>query len=112
MAQAMIDFENFSQFQSQSRLEQEQEKDVETLLSTFTEEIGSQQDQNFSQDDNDVPKKKKKERKKQQNKIIAIQNLKQEIYWQMFLIEDLSKKILLMQVLSLIFCRLLCSTLL
>ena len=63
MAQAMIDFENFSQFQSQSRLEQEQEKDVETLLSTFTEEIGSQQDQNFSQDDNDVPKKKKKKKK-------------------------------------------------
>ena len=58
MAQAMIDFQNFSQFQSQSRLELE--KDMETLLSTFTEEIGSQQDQDFSQDDNDVPKNKKK----------------------------------------------------
>ena len=57
MAQAMIDFQTFSQFQSQSRLEQEQEKDMETLLSTFTEEIGSQQDQSFSQDDYDVPKK-------------------------------------------------------
>ena len=34
---------------------------METLLSTFTEEIGSQQDPNFSQDDNDVQKKKKKE---------------------------------------------------
>ena len=41
MAQAMIDFQKFSQFQTQSRLEQEQEKDMETLLSTFTEGIGS-----------------------------------------------------------------------
>ena len=77
MAQAMIDFKNFSQFQSQSRLELE--KDMETLLSTFTEEIGSQQDQDFSQDDNDVPKNKKKERE-QQNQIIAIQKSKREIY--------------------------------
>ena len=37
------------------------EKDMVTLLSTFTEEIGGQQDQNFSQDNNDVPKKNKKE---------------------------------------------------
>ena len=29
-------------------------------MSTFTEERGSQQDQNFSQDNNDVPKKKVK----------------------------------------------------
>ena len=66
MAQAMIDF--------QDRVDQKQEKDVETLLSTFTEEIGSQQDQNFSQDNNDVPKKKKE--REQQNQIIAIQKSK------------------------------------
>ena len=77
MVQAMIDFQNFSQFQSQSRLELE--KDMETLLSIFTEEIGSQQDQDFSQDDNDVPKNKKNERE-QQNQIIAIQKSKREIY--------------------------------
>ena len=71
MAQAMIDFQKVCQFQSQSRLEQKQEKDMETLLSTFTEEIESQQGQNFSQDDNDVLKKKKK--KEQQNKIIEMQ---------------------------------------
>ena len=64
MAQAMIDFQTFSQFQIQSRLEQEQEKDMETLLSTFTEEIGSQQDQSFSQGDYDVPKKKATENNK------------------------------------------------
>ena len=56
----MIDFQKFSQFQSHSRLEQEQQIDIETLLSTFTEEIGSQQDQNFSKDDIDVPKKRKR----------------------------------------------------
>ena len=46
MAQPMIDFHNFSLLQSQSELEQEQ-KDMGTLLSTFTEEIGNQQDQRY-----------------------------------------------------------------
>ena len=57
MAQAMLDQANFSMIQSQSRMEQEQ-KDMETLLSTFTESIGDQQDQNFSQGDNVVTKKR------------------------------------------------------
>ena len=51
----MLDQMNFSMTQSQSMLKQE-EKDMETLLDTFTEEIGSQQDQHFLQD-NFVPKK-------------------------------------------------------
>ena len=60
MAQEMLDQANFSMIQSQSRLEQEQ-KDMETLLSTFTENIvDDQQDQNFSQNDNVVPKKRMK----------------------------------------------------
>ena len=58
MAQAMLDQANFSMIQSESRMEQEQ-KDMETLLSTFTESIGDQQDQNFSQGDNVVPKKRR-----------------------------------------------------
>ena len=62
MAQAMTDFQKFSQFQSQSRVEQE--KDMQTLLSTFSEEIGSQQDPDFFQDNIDVPKKKKKTQSK------------------------------------------------
>ena len=37
---------------------------METRLSTFTETIGDQKEQNFSQDDNVVPKKKKDETKK------------------------------------------------
>ena len=58
MAQAMLDQMNFLMIQSQSRMEQEQ-KDMDTLLSTFTENIvDDQQDQNLSQDDNVVPKKR------------------------------------------------------
>ena len=73
MAQAMLDQTKFSLMQSQSMSTQEQ-KDMETLLNTFTKEIGSQQDLNFFQDDNVVPKKKRKE------KTIVTQKLKQEIY--------------------------------
>ena len=62
MAQIMLDQANFSMIQSQSRMEQEQ-KNMETLLSTFAESIGDQQDQIFSQDDNVIPKKKMKWRK-------------------------------------------------
>ena len=65
----------------------QEEKDMETLLSTFAENIGSQQDQNFLEDDNVVPKKEREE------KIIATQKLKQEIYWQTFLTEDLNNRI-------------------
>ena len=62
MVQAMLDQANFSLIQSQSRMEQEQ-KDMETLLSTFTESIGDQQDQILSQDDKVVPKKKDEAKK-------------------------------------------------
>ena len=62
----MLDQMNFSMIQSQSRMEQEQ-KDMDILLSTFTENIvDDQQDQNFSQDDNVVPKKKDETKKRLQ----------------------------------------------
>ena len=61
MGQATLDQANFSLIQSQSRLEQEQ-KDMATLLNTFTEKIEDQQDLNFSQDNNVVPKKEIKRR--------------------------------------------------
>ena len=59
MVQAMLEQANFSMIQSQSRMEQEQ-KDMETILSTFTENIEDQQSQNFSQYNNVVPKNKNK----------------------------------------------------
>ena len=61
MAQATLDFNEFSLMQSQNVTEQEQ-KDMETLLITFTEGTESQQDQNFSQNNNDVPNKQKNKR--------------------------------------------------
>ena len=64
MAQGMLDQANFSMIQSQSRMEQEQ-KDMETLLSTFTESaVENQQNQNSLQDNNVVPKKKKNDEAK------------------------------------------------
>ena len=74
MVQAMLDQANFLMIKSQSRMEQEQ-KDMETLLSTFTKNIEDQQSQNFSQDDNVVPKKKKLS----EERIIVIQKIKPEI---------------------------------
>ena len=68
MAQAMIDFQKFSEFQS-SQSKEEEERDMQTLMSTFSEEAESQQDLNFFQEDNDVPKKKLE----LQNLVIAIQ---------------------------------------
>ena len=80
MAQAMIDFQRFSQFQSQSRVEQE--KDMQTPLSPFSEKIGSKKDPGFFQENNNVQKKKKKLKVKNQlrNQIIAAQKLKRETY--------------------------------
>ena len=74
MARAMLDQANFSIIQRKGRMEQEQ-KDMETLLSIFTESIGDQQIQNFSQDDNVVLKKRWNE-----EKITVTQKLKPGIY--------------------------------
>ena len=77
MAQAMIDFQKFSQFQNQGSVEQE--KDMQTLLKSFLEEITSQQDPDFFQDNKDV-RKKLKVKNQQRNQIIAAQKLKRETY--------------------------------
>ena len=99
MAQVMLDQANFSMIQSQSRMEQEQ-KDMETLLNTFTENIvDDQQDQNFSQDDNVVPKKKMKRRKDYSNTKVKTRNLLT------FLIEGLNNQILIKLISSSIFCH-------
>ena len=63
---AMLYQMEFTLLQSQNRTEQEQEeldqetKDLETLLKTFTEEKENQQNQNSSQDNNVVPKQVKR----------------------------------------------------
>ena len=58
MAQAMIDRQIYSQYPKSNRVEED--SDMQTLLDTFSEEIGSQQDQNSIQDDNDIQKSKSK----------------------------------------------------
>ena len=58
MVQAMLNEANFLMTQSQSKTEQDR-KDMETLLSTFTENVANdQQSQNFSQGNNVASKKK------------------------------------------------------
>ena len=76
MLQAMLDQAKFSMIQSQSRMEQDQ-KDMETLLSTFTENIEDQQSQNVPQNDDVVAKKKKKlkRRKDYSNTKVKTRNL-------------------------------------
>ena len=54
----IVDFQKFSEFQS-SQSKEGEERDMQTLMSTFSGEPESQQDLNFFQDKNDVPKKKK-----------------------------------------------------
>ena len=71
MAQAMIDYQTYSQYPKSNRVEDD--KDMQTLLDTFSEEIGSQQDQDFFQD-MDVKKNKN------QIQATAIPKLKPEIY--------------------------------
>ena len=52
MAQAMIDQQIYSQYPKSNRVEED--NNMQTLLDTFSEEIGSQQD------DNDIQKSKSK----------------------------------------------------
>ena len=99
MAQAMLDQANFSLIQSQSRMEQEQ-KDMETLLSTFTESIGDQQDQNFSQDDKVVPKKKMKQRNDYSNTKVKTRSLLSNVLYTRFKQSDFNKTSFVVEILS------------
>ena len=75
MKQAVIDFQKYLQFQTSK---EEDEKDTQTLMSTFPKEPENQQDLNFFQDDNDSQKKKQQQQKKK-NPTATAQKLKQEI---------------------------------
>ena len=95
----MLDQANFLMIQSQSRMEQEQ-KVMETLLSTFTESIGDQQDQNFSQDDNVDPKKKMKQRKDYSNTKVKTRNLLTNVSYRRFKKSDFKKNSFIIDILS------------
>ena len=89
MAQAMLDQMEFTLLQSQNRTEQEQEqlnqetKDLETLLKTFTEENENQQNQNFSQDNNVIPKQVKR-RSDYSNTKVKARNLLANVAYRRF----------------------------
>ena len=103
MAQAMLDQIEFSLLQSQSRTEQEQldqeTKDLETLLRTFTEETENQQNQNSSQDNNVVPKKVKRTSDYSNTKVKA-RNLLTTVGYRRFKQSDFMKDSFVIDLLS------------
>ena len=100
MAQAMLDQQKFSMIQSQSRLEQEQ-KDLESLLSTFGENEQNQQDLNFSQDNNVVPKKTiLKRRSDYSNTKVKTRNLLTNVAYRRFKQSDFHNNSFIINILS------------
>ena len=99
MAQAMLDQANFSMIQSQSRPEQEQ-KDMETLLSTFTERIEDQQNQNSSQDNKVVPKKVMKKRADYSSTKVKTRNLLSNVSYRRFKQSDFNNQSSIIDILS------------
>ena len=82
--------------QSQSRMEQEQ-KDMETLLSTFTESVvENQQNQSSSQDNNVAPKKQMRQRKNYSITKVKTRNLLTNVSYRRFEQTDFNKKISLL----------------
>ena len=99
MAEAMLDQANFSMIQSQSRLEQER-KDMETLLSTFTESIEDQQNQNSSQDNKVVPKKVMKKRADYSSTKVKTRNLLSNVSYRRFKQSDFNNQSSIIDILS------------
>ena len=103
MAQAMLDQMEFTLPQSQNRTEQEQldqeTKDLETLLKTFTEENENQQNQNSSQDNNVVPKKVKR-RSDYSNTEVKARNLLTNVAYRHFKQSDFMKDSFVIDLLS------------
>ena len=95
----MLDQMNFSMIQSQNRMAQE-EKDLETLLSTFTESQENQQDQNSSQDNNVVPKKEIKRRSDYSNTKVKTRNLLANVSYRRFKQSDFHNSSFIVDILS------------
>ena len=99
MAQATLEQMGFSLIQSQSRMEQEQ-KDMETLLNSFTEGAEDQQSQNSSQDNNAVPKKETKRKTDYSNTKVKARNLLTNVSYRRFKQSDFYKDSFLIDILS------------
>ena len=99
MAQAMLDQANFSMIQSQSRMEQEQ-KDMETLLKTFTESVEEHQTQNPSQDNNVIPKKEMKRKSDYSSTKVKARSLLTNVSYRRFKQSDFLKDSFVIDILS------------
>ena len=102
MVQAMLEFPNYSEQQNQtpSKLEQEK-KDLQTLMNTFTEETESQQDLYFSTDYNDVqPKKQRKEKSYYSSTKVKARNLLTYVSYRRFKQSDFENLSFLTDILS------------
>ena len=104
MAQAMLDFHEFSLMSQNQSIPEQEQKDMETLLSTSTEGTESQQDQNFSQDDNDVPPKKGKRNstKNYSNTKVKMRNLLANVSYRRFTQSDFNTTSFIVDILALI----------
>ena len=69
-------------------------------MSTFTESIGDQQDQNFSQDDKIVPKKKMKQRNDYSNTKVKTRSLLSNVLYTRFKQSDFNKTSFVVEILS------------
>ena len=99
MAQAMIDQMGFSLIQSQNRMEQEQ-KDMETLLKTFTESVEEHQTQNPSQDNNVIPKKEMKRKSDYSSTKVKARSLLTNVSYRRFKQSDFLKDSFVIDILS------------
>ena len=79
---------------------EEEQKDMKTLSSTFTKNIGDQQDQNSPQDISVVPKKKKmKTRKDYSNTKVKTRNLLANVSYRRFKKSDFNKNSFIIDIL-------------
>ena len=99
MAHAMLDQMGFSLIQSQSRMEQQQ-KDMETLLKTFTESVEEHQTQNSSQDNNVIPKKEMKRKSDYSSTKVKARSLLTNVSYRRFKQSDFLKHSFVIDILS------------
>ena len=100
MVQAMLNEANFLMTQSQSKTEQER-KDMETLLSTFTENVANdQQSQNFSQGNNVASKRKMRQRQDYSSTKVKTRNLLTNVSYRRFKQTDFNKKNFIVDIMS------------
>ena len=87
----MIDFQNLTQIQIQSLMEKEEleNENMTKLLSTLTEGLENQLDEDFYQDDNDVEKKQKQQQ--YSNTKVKTRNLLRNVSYRRYKPEDVEK---------------------